>query len=196
MSLERKELRDWLFRGLMFEAEADRFRTAGIRVGADTAEAERNLFEETLNPFGVDLRNEALRMARLYALLYCFETSARSLITDRLREHYGDNWWTDKVPKKVQEFAQARQKDAKANSWLEGHNKDPLGFVQFGHLSDIIIANWDDFSDLIPTQHWLKQRLDELERARNFIAHNRFLLPTEFQRIEMYVNDWNRMVGL
>jgi hypothetical protein len=38
--------------------------------------------------------------------------------------------------------------------------------------------------------------LDELEKARNFVAHNRLLQAGEFQRIEMYVNDWNRMVGL
>ncbi len=135
-------------------------------------------------------------MGRLYSLLYCFENSIRDLVTQRLRERHGEDWWASKVPRKVQEFAAARQKDAKDNSWLEGNTKDPLSFVQFGHLSDIIIGNWDDFTDLITSQHWLKQRLDELERARNYIAHNRFLLPAEFQRIEMYVNDWNRMVGL
>ncbi|MEZ5606096.1 MAG: Swt1 family HEPN domain-containing protein [Burkholderiaceae bacterium] len=194
--IDTKEVRQWLFRGLMFEAEAERFRQAGIRVGADMERSERALLSEQLAPFGVELRSEATRMARLYALLYCFENSVRELVTSRLRERHGSDWWTTKVPKKVQEFAAARQKDAKENSWLEGQTNDPLSFVQFGHLSDIIIANWDDFSDLITSQHWLKQRLDELERARNFIAHNRFLLPGEFQRVEMYVNDWNRMVGL
>jgi len=194
--IERKELREWLFRGLMFEADAERFRSAGIRVGADTSASEKALFEETLDPFGIGVRNEALQMARLYALVYCFENAVRSLISDRLEEKYGLSWWEEKVPKKIKDFAEARQTESKENSWLEGHSKDPLGFVQFGHLADIITANWDDFSDLIPTQHWLKQRLDELEKARNFIAHNRFLLPGEFQRIEMYVSDWNRMVGL
>ena len=194
--IKRRELRDWLFRGLMFEADAEQFRSAGIRVGADMYDTERALFEETLSPFGIDQRNESLRMARLYALVYCFENSIRSFITDRLQEYYGVNWWEEKVPKKIREFAETRQTDAQENSWLDGQNKDPLGFVQFGHLSDIMIANWDDFSDMIPTQHWLKQRLDELEKARNFIAHNRFLLPGEFQRIEMYISDWNRMVGL
>jgi hypothetical protein len=180
----------------MFEAEADKFRNAGIRVGANTEEAEKELFAETLAPFGVEARGEAMRMARLYALVYCFENAVRTLITERLLEKHGPSWWVSQVPKKVQEFAAARQKDAEENSWLEGATTDLLGFVQFGHLADIIVANWDDFADLVPTQHWLKQRLDELERARNFIAHNRYLLPTEFQRIEMYVNDWNRMVGL
>ncbi len=196
MKIERKEVRDWMFRGLMFEADAEHFRSAGIRVGADTTESERALLNETLDPFSIDLRNEALQMGRLYSLVYCFENSVRSLITQRLQEQYGDDWWDNKVTKKIREFAEARQEDANTNSWLEGQKRDVLGFVQFGHLADIILNNWEDFSDLIPTQHWLKQRFDELEKARNFMAHNRLLLPGEFHRIEMYVADWNRMVGL
>lgn len=196
MRIDRRDLRDWMFRGLLFESEAERFRSAGIRVGADAGESERRLFEETLDPFGIDLRNDALRMARLYSLVYCFENSVRALLSQRLSEVHGADWWNLKVPKKIKDFAEARQKDAQENSWLEGENKDLLGFVEFGHLSDIIIANWDDFSDLVPSQHWIKQRFDELEKARNFVAHNRLLLTGEFQRIEMYVNDWNRMVGL
>lgn len=196
MKIDRKDLRDWMFRGLLFEAEAERFRSAGIRVGADERASERDLFEETLDPFGIDLRNEALRMARLFALIYCFENSVRHLLAERLQEVHGVDWWNLKVPKKIKDFAEARQKDAQDNSWLEGESKDILGFAEFGHLSDIIIANWEDFSDLVPSQHWIKQRFDELEKARNFIAHNRLLLPGEFQRLEMYVNDWNRMVGL
>ena len=191
-----RDVRDWMFRRLMFEAEADRFRSAGIRIGADESRAERSLLKEALDPFSVDLRNEALRMTRIYALIYCFENSVRSLLSERLQERHGSTWWTKKVPQKVRENAEQRQKDAQNNSWLEGQKQDVLGFAEFGNLADIIVENWDDFSDLIPTQHWLKQRFDELEKTRNFIAHNRLLQPTEFQRIEMYVADWNRMVGL
>lgn len=196
MKINKKDLRDWMFRGLMFEAEAEQFRSAGIRVGADVFESERALFEEALSPFGIDARNEALRMARLYSLVYCFENAVRNLIKDRLEERYGSSWWTDKVSRRIQEFAEKRQKDAIENSWLEGDKKSTLGFVQFGHLADIIIENWEEFSDLVPSQHWIKQRMDELEQARNFVAHNRLLLPGEFKRIEMYISDWNRMVGL
>jgi hypothetical protein len=31
--------------------------------------------------------------------------------------------------------------------------------------------------------------MDELEKTRNFIAHNRMLLPTEFNRIYMNITD-------
>ena len=185
-----------MFRRLMFEADAGRFRSAGIRVGADESRSEWSLLQETLDPFSVDRRNEALRMMRLYALLYCFENSVRALISDRLHERHGASWWEEKVPKKVRELAESRQEAAQKESWLEGQKREVLGFMEFGQLADVIVQNWEDFSDLVPSQHWLKQRFDELEQTRNFIAHNRLLQPEEFGRIEMYVADWNRQVGL
>ena len=196
MSTDLSRVRDWMFRSLMFEADAEAFRSAGIRVGADIRESERSLLEEQLAPFPITLRNAALIMGRLYSLLYCFENSVRELIRERLQDKNGVDWWVKGIPQKIQKFAEERQQKAQAESWLEGQKQELLGFADFGHLSDIIIANWEEFSDLIPSQHWIKQRMDELEKARNFIAHNRMLLPTEFARIEMYVADWNRMVGL
>jgi Swt1-like HEPN len=189
-------LRSWLFRSLMFEADSEAFRQAGVRVGVDERSAEESLLEESLAPFPLIVRNEALRMARLYAIIYCFENSVRELIQTRMSEK-DQNWWTSQsIPKKVRDTAESRMRDAESNSWLEGVKKEILGFVDFGGLCDIITNNWSDFEDLVPSQHWIKQRFDELERARNFIAHNRMLAPAEFSRLEMYVGDWNRQVGL
>src|SRR5690348_8978348 len=185
-----------MFRALLFEADAEKFRQSGIRIGADQREVESRLLEEALAPFPLDLRNDALQMARLYALLYCFENSVRQLVKERLQEKNGVDWWIKGVPTKVQKFAEDRQKTAQEDSWLEGDKTELLDFVEFGHLADIIIQNWDDFTDLVPTQHWLKQRMEELEKARNFVAHHRLLLPSEFDRIQMYISDWNHTVGL
>ena len=104
--------------------------------------------------------------------------------------------WVDKLPKKVKEVAESRQKIALKDTWLEGEKSNLLGFVDFGHLSSIILEKWAHFEAIIPSQHWLKQRMDELEKARNFIAHNRMLLPSEFNRLYMYIADWNRAIGL
>jgi hypothetical protein len=125
----------------------------------------------------------------------CFENSVRDLIKERLKEKYDADWWEKGVLDKVKKFAKGRLDAAKDNSWLEGDNTELIEFCEFGHLADIIIDKWSDFSDLVPTQHWLKQRLDELEKARNYIAHNRLLLPSEFRRIEQYINDWNKQIG-
>jgi hypothetical protein len=190
-----KDLRDYLFRGLMFESEADEFQTAGIQVGADTSQAEERLLSEALTPFNIHRRNNALEMARLYTVLHCFENEIRWFIRDTLEEKQGADW-IEKIPPKIKKFADERQAQAYKDSWLEGEKTDLLGFIEFGHLAQIMINEWDHFMDIIPSQHWLKQRMDELEKARNFIAHNRMLLPSEFQRIYLYISDWNRVIGL
>jgi hypothetical protein len=190
-----KDVRDFLFRGLMFEAEAERFRRAGIQIGAKSMEAEENLLQEALAPFSLSRRNDAVEMARLYAVLFCFENEIRDFVREALKEKEGPNW-LDNLPAKIKEHAETRKKTALKDSWLEGEKADLLGFVEFGHLAQIIIAKWEHFKDVLPTQHWLNQRMDELEKCRNFIAHNRKLLPSEFQRIYMYIDDWNKVIGL
>ena len=191
------KIRDFVFRGLLFDSEADSFRKAGIRVGADLTQSEEILMLEALAPFGVARRNEALEMARLYAVLHAFENEVRSLVKETLDEAIKGDWWpTDAVPKKVRDNAESRQKTALKDSWLEGAKTERLEYVDSGDLAAIIIANWNCFSDIIPSQEWLKQRMTELEKCRNFVAHHRLLLPGEFQRIYMYISDWNKVVGI
>jgi hypothetical protein len=193
--MKNKNLRDFLFRGLMFEAEAEHFRRAGIQVGTNSTADEENLFKEALAPFGISRRNNAIEMARLYAVLYCFENEIREFIREALEEKEGLDW-QDKLPTAIKQHAEGRRESALKDSWLEGEKTDLLGFVDFGQLALIIIAKWEHFKDAVPTQHWLKQRMDELEKARNFVAHNRMLQPSEFQRLYMYVADWNHVIGL
>lgn len=192
--MKNKDIRDFLFRGLMFEAEASSFQAAGIQVGADIRDAEEHLLAEALTPFGVQRRNNALEMARLYSVLFCFENEIRDFIRDTLREKDGEDW-IDKLPPKIKQHAEGRKETALKDSWLEGEKTDLLGFLEFGHLAQIIINKWEHFQ-VIPSQHWLKQRMDEIEKVRHFIAHNRMLLPSEFQRLYMYIADWNRVIGL
>jgi hypothetical protein len=188
------EIRDFLFRGLMFEAEAAVFQDAGIQIGANASATEEALLTEGLSPFSVQRRNAALEMARLYAILHCFENEVRDFVRLTLSEKEGVDW-LDKLPKKIREHAESRRDTALKDSWLEGEKSDILGFLEFGHLAQIIIAKWEHFT-IFPSQHWLNQRMDELEKVRHFIAHNRVLLPGEFHRTYMYIADWNRVVGL
>lgn len=190
-------IKDFVFRGLLFEAEAERFRNAGILVGTDLAASEDRLTHESLASFGVQRRNQALEMARLYAVLHAFENEVRSLIRDTLEEQVGSDWWEGAaVPANVRRMAESRQKEAQKDSWLEGAKADKLEFVDFGDLSAIIVQNWEYFRMIIPNQEWIRQRMNELEKARHYVAHNRMLLPGEFQRIYMYVSDWNKQIGI
>jgi hypothetical protein len=193
--LESKDLTDFLFRGLMFESEAEAFRQAGIQIGASSTKDAESLMEEALTPYSIGRRNNALEMARLYAVIFCFENEIRQFIRETLEEKEGVDW-ESKLPPGVQKFAASRRETALKDSWLEGEKSDLLGFADFGQLAVIIMEKWEHFKGLVPTQHWIKQRMDELEKCRNFIAHNRMLLPSEFQRIYMYVDDWNKVIGL
>src|ERR1700722_18283084 len=112
-----------MFRGLMFEAEAEAFQRAGIQVGADSSESEEKLLGEALSPFGVARRNAALEMARLYALLFCFENEIRAFIRERLEEKEGIDW-IEKIPAKIKEHATSRREAALKDSWLEGEKTD------------------------------------------------------------------------
>lgn len=196
MTSQSAKIRDWMFRTITFEADSEKFRSAGIRIGTDQHEFERDLLLEALDDFPIENRNRSLRMSRLYATIYCLENSVRDLIKERLELEFKSDWWQTGVPKKVREFAEYKKSKSMANTWLEGDDAELISFTTFGHLSNIIIENWDLFSDLIPTQHWLHQRFDELEQARNYVAHNRFLMQSEFERLEMYVRDWKRQVGV
>lgn len=189
-----KDIRDFLFRGLMFESEATAFQNAGIQIGAESNQAEKKMQIDSLAPYNIGLRNNALEMARLYSVLFCFENDLRNYIRETLAENEGIDWW-DKLPSKTKTHAESRQQSALKDSWLEGEKVDLLGFVDFGMLGAIIVEKWVYFGNIIPSQHWIKQRMDELEKTRNFIAHNRMLLPSEFQRIYIYVADWNRILG-
>lgn len=197
MTDSKTKIRDFVFRGLLFESEAEVFRSAGIDVGIDSGEADEQLLMEALAPFGVKRRKDALEMARLFAVLHAFENEVRSLVRDTLDEKVGLNWWDGSaVPTAVKKMAESRLQTAEKDSWLEGAKSDRLEYVDFGDLAAIMFENWEHFKDIMPKQEWIKQRMNELEKARNFVAHNRMLLPSEFQRIYMYVSDWNKVIGL
>lgn len=191
----RKDVRDFMFRGLTFESEAATFQGAGIQIGASENDDAETLMFNSLAPFGIQSRDRALQMARLYAVLHCFENEIRTLISDTLSDAEGPDWWKN-VPTKIKQNAESRQATALKDSWLEGDKTSLISFIDFGDLATLIIEKWSCFQQFGFSQHWLKQRMDELEKARNFIAHHRMLLPSEFQRLYMYVADWNRVIGL
>lgn len=133
------KLRDFLFRGLLFESEATGFQRAGIEIGARSSATEEALLKESLAPFSIQRRNSALEMARLYALLFCFENEIRDFIRDVLLEKEGADW-LEKLPAKIKTHAENRKETALKDSWLEGEKTDLLGFIDFGHLAQLIIA--------------------------------------------------------
>jgi hypothetical protein len=65
-------------------------------------------------------------MARLYAVLHCFENEIRDYIRETLTENDGVDWWS-KLPPKMKTHAESRQETALKDSWLEFFQKRILG---------------------------------------------------------------------
>lgn len=137
---------------------------------------------------------EAKKMAECYPIFYVFENSIRNFILSIMKRKYGENWWRDKVSKKIQDKVEKRIKKEKENRWHHRRGTHPIFYTDFGDLKDIINGNWDTFRRYFPNQHWIISRLNDLELSRNIIAHSNPLPQKEIKRIKMYFEDWIKQI--
>lgn len=112
-----------------------------------------------------------------------------------MSERYGIEWWDNKVPKKIKDAVNGLKKQEMKNKYHSNRYSTEIGYTMLGNLGQIIIANRDDFSDIIPNQAWLTSRMDDLEMSRNIIMHTGVLPLDEIERIESIVRDLLRQIG-
>lgn len=150
----------------------------------------------TVEEFGFSHRivYDAKKMSSVFTAFFCIENSARELIAERLLSRKGSDWW-NAVPAKIKTAVEKLQEKEATNRYHTARSSSLIGYTLFGHLAQIIIANWDDFSDLIPDQAWITSRFNDLEMSRNVIMHTGTLPQIEVDRIESILRDWNRQVG-
>jgi hypothetical protein len=187
------DLQQGVFRTMLLDDSLSRLEASGISVRI-TPGAEP-LAEVKVADFSPTIRHRALQMQHVYVSFFCLENAVRELIMQRLTEHHGAQWWATKTPNKIREaVAKLREKEKKAKYHAQRSDHD-IGYTTFGQLSQIIIANWDDFSDLFPEQSWVTARFADLEMSRNIIMHTNVLPEIEIDRIDSIVRDWLRQVG-
>lgn len=191
--LSEKSVKKFVFNTMLLDDDFDQLETRGIHVGRapKTATVVR-VFDGDFSP---RLIGEAENMAEVFKAFYCIENAARELITDRLAERYKANWWNEKVAKTIRDkVTSLKAKEAK-DTYHVARSTTDIGYTLFGALSKIIVANWDDFSDLFPDQHWVSSRFNDLEKSRNIIMHTGVLPQDEIDRVEQISRDWIRQVG-
>ena len=133
-------------------------------------------------------------MASVYVAFFCLENAVRELIAERLADRHGADWW-QKVPEKIRTAVKKLKEKEEQNKYHTSRSTDLIGYTLFGNLAQIIVANWEDFSDLFPNQSWITSRFNDLEMSRNIIMHTGTLPQIELDRIESIVRDWTRQVG-
>jgi hypothetical protein len=179
---------------LSIEAEIRRVETAqGVSFG-HVQDVERR--EEQFYPqFSEKLRQEAEDMARHYIIFYCLENSIRELISERLRELHGDEWW-DKaaVPPGVRENCkQNRQRELA--SGITPRSEAMIDYSTFGELGEILNANKETFGDMLRDLKAVQRIFTNLNTLRGPIAHCKPLAEDEVLRLHLGLRDWFRQMS-
>lgn len=138
--------------------------------------------------------NEAQKMSYAYPYVYLFENSARFLIVNVLQQH-GNNWWNEKASSDAIRNAQNRKDKEQVNRWHAKRGSHPIFYTDMHDLYSIIVKNWDDFKDIFPNQTWVKSRFDEIELARNIVAHNNPLPNDEITRLKLDLKSWVKQIS-
>ena len=188
-------LREWLFKGLSVEDMLDALEADGLAVRAanDPGAVQRVM---PLEEFSTDIRRSALQALPAYLALFCLENAVRELVTERMSDAFGTDWWGSAgVSTEVRKKVTARQDKEGINRWHIRRGAQEIYYTDFGDLVSIIRNNWPSFEDLFPDQNWVANRLNELEASRNIIAHSNTLDERELTRVRMYLQDWLRQVG-
>ena len=95
----------------MLEADLARLERDGLEIGHSQTLKKDDVVDTEL--FEADIIAQGEKMADFYVLYYSLENTIRRLISGRLQEKYGANWWEDKVPNGVKNGVADKQKKEK-----------------------------------------------------------------------------------
>lgn len=175
---------------LLLEAELKKLEDSGIQIGHAQTIQKAEIVDVDL--FEADIIQEARRMADFYAIYYALENSIRRLVSGRLSEKHGVNWWKEKVPPNIQQAVETKQKEERETA-MSIRSEDPLAYTNFGELIPIFSSNWADFSDTLRSEKAMYQILSQFNKIRNTVAHSCELNEDEITRFKLLVKDWFRI---
>lgn len=188
-----ERLKQFVFNGILVQDSLTHLESAGISVRG--AAATPPVIKVDESEFSPRIVYDAGKMSSVFTAFFCLENAVRELITERLLERKGVEWWDRVVPTKIRTAVEKLKEKESKNRYHTQRSIAMIGYTMFGNLGQIIIANWDDFSDLFPDQAWVTSRFNDLEMSRNIIMHTGVLPQIEVERIESIVRDWIRQVG-
>lgn len=194
MTLSRAK--EFVFRAILALDDLDAMADRGVYLRDSHRRLGKKLAELSFAEFSPQIQDGAEKMSRLYVAFFCFENSVRELVSHTLRDAYGDSWWDTHVPPNIKSKVDNRKADEARNRWHQPRSRDNINYADFGDMPGIILRNWQDFADTFDSQEWVKSRFGDMEKSRNVIAHNNVLEDQEIDRIELYLRDWARIVGL
>ena len=137
------------------------------------------------------IRAEAAQMAPHYEMFYSLETTIRRLVTEQLQTE-DEGWWGNRVPEHLRAEAKKRQK-AERDTGVTPRSDQPIDFLTFGELGQVIAKNWDVFGAVFSSAKAVERVMANLNTLRGPIAHCSPLAEDEVVRLRLTVRDWFRL---
>lgn len=191
--MSASEFKEFVFNGLLLQEDFQSLEKEGISVRAAGDFSPVSRVIET--DFSPKIWHNAIDMSSVYQSIFCIENTLRNFIVERMSERHGLDWWVQTVPKKIRDDVEKLKVKEEKNKFFSSRSDSEIGYTMLGNLGQIIINNWNDFNDIIPSQAWLTSRMDDLEMARNIVMHTGVLPQIEIERITSIVRDILRQIG-
>ncbi len=144
------DLKNFVFDALLTRDNLKLLEKEGIFL--DSSISDNKVDRIVDNSFSPKLWNDANNMSEVYKSIYCVENMLREFIVERLSENHGIDWWEKCVPSKVKKEVDNLKEEEKINKYYSNRSTSNIGYTMLGNLTQIIINNWDDFSDIVPNQ--------------------------------------------
>lgn len=189
---EPTSIYDFVYRAALAEEALDREgrpRTALPFLDEDVAE------KVSLSLLDDHFVAQARRMATVYTAIAAFEQTVRDLVQRVMLEEAGADWWDTKVSSGIRAKAKKRQEDEAKHRFHTQRGDDPISFIDFGDLLNVMRANEAAFEPFWPSPEWARGIFDAVERSRNVIMHSGLLDLEDIERVGMNIRDWVRQVG-
>lgn len=152
----------------------------------------KNLDSKKLNILTSDILHKGERMSNAYLIMYCLENYLRTFIDYTLTERIGEDYESKiSIPNNVKSKVYSRKNEEAKSKWLPLRGDKLVYYLDFNELGDLISNNWENFKLLIPSQPWIKVKIDELYSIRCLIAHNSYIDDTSFKVLNV---DYEQLV--
>lgn len=147
-------------------------------------EIDKDVVDEKFIELNEDLIKKGKQMAKAYITLYALENHLREFIHKVLTQKIGTDYSKAISPKLHKSIDTLKEKE-RVKKWLSLRGDNDLYYLDFIELADLIINNWEHFSDVIPDQPWIKVKIEEMYNIRCLIAHNSYISDENFELLNV-----------
>ena len=170
-------------------------RVAGIHERRGELSFESISQKLSIKDLDTGLVADARKMSAVYIAIASFENMVRELISNRLLEEKGADWWDTCISADIKKRADKKAKDEAQIRWHGSRGVSPIFYTELKDLISILQQNVTSFEDLLPDIDWVRHIIRTIERSRNIIMHSGQLSIDDIERVGMNIRDWIRQVG-